>query len=74
MPYQKILLRNIQTTGNKKPAGVTIFFKQWSGWGADGVKRNKSANGRILKGRTWDSYQQSADLPSFFVNHNQRVP
>ena len=34
--------------------GAAFFFKQWGGWGADGVKRNKKANGRLLHGRTWD--------------------
>lgn len=37
---------------------VAFFFKQWGGWGADGQRRAKSANGRELNGRTWD------DLPS----------
>lgn len=34
--------------------GVAFFFKQWGGWGADGVKRAKRHNGRELHGRTWD--------------------
>lgn len=29
---------------------VSFFFKQWGGWGADGKKRSKQANGRILQG------------------------
>lgn len=33
---------------------VAFFFKQWGGWGADGQKRAKAANGRELNGRTWD--------------------
>jgi protein gp37 len=33
---------------------VAFFFKQWGGWGADGKKRAKKQNGRILNGRTWD--------------------
>lgn len=33
---------------------VAFFFKQWGTWGADGVRRSKSENGRLLKGRTWD--------------------
>ncbi len=33
---------------------IAFFFKQWGGWGADGKKRAKSANGRVLAGRTWD--------------------
>ncbi|MEZ5571195.1 MAG: phage Gp37/Gp68 family protein [Halioglobus sp.] len=36
-------------------AGVDFFFKQWGTWGADGLKRSKSANGRKLVGRTWDN-------------------
>ncbi|MDR2923726.1 MAG: phage Gp37/Gp68 family protein [Treponema sp.] len=27
-----------------------FFFKQWGAWGADGVKRSKYANGKLLKG------------------------
>ena len=30
---------------------VAFFFKQWGTWGADGVKRNKKANGKTLDGR-----------------------
>lgn len=41
-------------------AGSAFFFKQWGGWGADGVKRNKKSNGRVFRGRTWDAYPQGA--------------
>lgn len=34
--------------------GVSFFFKQWGTWGADGVKRSKKANGRILLGKEWN--------------------
>lgn len=34
--------------------GVSFFFKQWGVWGADGVKRSKKANGRILLGKEWN--------------------
>jgi protein gp37 len=34
---------------------VAFFFKQWGGWGADGKKRAKKHNGRLLEGRTWDA-------------------
>ena len=34
---------------------VAFFFKQWGGWGADGKRRAKQANGRLLNGRTWDA-------------------
>jgi protein gp37 len=32
---------------------VKFFFKQWGGWGADGKKRPKKANGRMLNGRVF---------------------
>ena len=41
-------------------ANVAFFFKQWGGWGADGVKRAKKYNGRELHGRIWD---QMPNLP-----------
>lgn len=34
---------------------VAFFFKQWGAWGADGKKRAKKQNGRLLYGRTWDA-------------------
>ena len=42
---------------------VRFFFKQWGGWGADGIKRSKKANGRILLGKTWNDMPEV--LPSF---------
>ena len=33
---------------------VSFFFKQWGTWGADGVRRSKKANGRILLGKEWN--------------------
>lgn len=33
---------------------VPFFFKQWGGWGPDGVKRPKKQNGRLLHGKAWD--------------------
>ncbi len=41
---------------------VAFFFKQWGGWGADGRRRSKSMNGRMLHGRTWDAMPPSASL------------
>lgn len=41
-------------------AGVAFFFKQWGGWGADGKKRSKKENGRLLHGKTWDDMPQLA--------------
>jgi len=39
---------------------VAFFFKQWGGWGADGKRRAKHANGRLLNGRTWDDMPAAA--------------
>jgi protein gp37 len=33
---------------------VPFFFKQWGAYGADGVRRAKANNGRMLDGQTWD--------------------
>jgi protein gp37 len=33
---------------------VPFFFKQWGAFGADGIKRPKKLNGRMLDERTWD--------------------
>lgn len=40
---------------------VQFFFKQWGGWGADGKRRSKKANGRLLDGRTWDEMPALSD-------------
>lgn len=34
--------------------GAAFFFKQWGGWGVDGKKRAKKANGRMLNGRIFN--------------------
>ena len=55
-PMNETWVETIKRQADK--AGVAFFFKQWGGWGADGVKRQKKANGRIFKGRTWDAYPE----------------
>jgi protein gp37 len=45
--------------------GVTFFFKQWGGWGADGKRRSKKANGRELDGRQWNGMPES--VPAVMV-------
>jgi len=42
-----------------KEQGIAFFFKQWGTWGADEVKRNKKANGRIFKGKVWNEYPET---------------
>jgi protein gp37 len=53
-PMMESWVLSVQNHAEK--AGAAFFFKQWGGWGADGVRRHKKANGRTLGGRTWDSY------------------
>lgn len=59
-PMQEAWVEAIQEKADQ--AGASFFFKQWGGWGADGVKRHKKANGRLFRGRTWDAYPQAATL------------
>lgn len=58
-PMREAWVANVQAQA--EAAGAAFFFKQWGGWGADGVKRAKKANGRIFRGRTWDGYPQAAE-------------
>ena len=41
---------------------AAFFFKQWGGWGADGRKRAKKQNGRLLEGRTWDGVPEIGEV------------
>jgi protein gp37 len=51
-PMKPEWVENIKIQADR--IGVAFFFKQWGGWGADGVKRHKKANGREFGGKTWD--------------------
>ncbi len=51
-PMKKAWVQNIKSQCRQQ--NVAFFFKQWGGWGADGKRRAKKANGRKLSGRTWD--------------------
>ncbi len=35
---------------------ATFFFKQWGTWGSDGIKRSKSLNGKLLKGKVYQNF------------------
>lgn len=45
-----------------KQQQVSFFFKQWGTWGADGLRRNKKANGRELLGREWNEEPQPVEI------------
>jgi protein gp37 len=45
-----------QVKTNADKAGAKFFFKQWGTWSAEGIKRNKLANGRLFNGLVWDNY------------------
>lgn len=51
-PMQSKWVEKIKTQCEKE--NVLFFFKQWGGWGADGIKRNKKDNGRLLYGKVWN--------------------
>lgn len=48
-PMKPEWVHSIQQQAEKQE--VAFFFKQWGTWGADGVKRNKKANGKALDGK-----------------------
>lgn len=35
--------------------GSAFFFKQWGTWGADGIKRNKHKNGKLINGKVFQA-------------------
>ena len=55
-PMKKEWVLNIQKQCEEQ--NVAFFFKQWGTWGADGVKRSKKSNGRILEGKVWSAYPE----------------
>jgi len=62
---------NVRNTCVK--AGVPFFFKQWGAWGQDGLRRPKSANGRMLEGRTWDQMPEVERVTSNGRNNGRRA-
>jgi len=61
-PMKREWIENIKRQCEDKE--VAFFFKQWGTWGADGKKRAKKQNGRLLHGRTWD---EMPNLPNSFL-------
>lgn len=51
-----------------RTAGVPFFFKQWGAFDEAGVRRGKSAAGRLLDRRTWD------ELPNVSHKNLMTVP
>jgi len=51
-PMQPEWVANIKRQCHQEHA--SFFFKQWGGWGADGVRRHKALNGRLFEGQTWN--------------------
>jgi protein gp37 len=48
-PMEEKWILNIEKQATS--SGSAFFFKQWGAWGADGIKRSKYANGKLLKGK-----------------------
>ena len=51
-PMKQEWVESIQAQCEEQQAA--FFFKQWGGWGADGKRRAKKSNGRLINGRTYD--------------------
>jgi protein gp37 len=51
-PMKQEWVESIQVQCEQQAAA--FFFKQWGGWGADGKRRAKKSNGRLINGRTYD--------------------
>lgn len=58
-PMKQEWVKNVQRQAER--SGAAFFFKQWGGWGADGVKRSKKTNGRVLEGRVWNNYPKQIE-------------
>lgn len=48
-PMKEEWIMNIKAQADA--IAIPFFFKQWGTWGADGIKRNKQVNGKLLKGQ-----------------------
>nr|VFK21260.1 MAG: protein gp37 [Candidatus Kentron sp. LPFa] len=59
-PMKAVWVENIHR--QCKRFGAAFFFKQWGGWGADGKRRAKKANGRTFNGRIW------GEMPDCLLN------
>lgn len=59
-PMKESWVLNIQRQCTRK--NIAFFFKQWGTWGADGVKRNKHKNGKLLNDKIHHTFPQSARL------------
>ena len=57
-PMQPDWVLSIQEQCEEQDAA--FFFKQWGGWGADGKRRAKKSNGRLINGRTYDDMPVTA--------------
>jgi protein gp37 len=51
-PMREEWVINIKNQCSKE--NISFFFKQWGGWGADGKRRSKKANGRKLEGKIFN--------------------
>lgn len=52
-PMQKNWVENIKRQADQHK--IAFFFKQWGTWGVDGIKRNKTANGKLLDGKVFQN-------------------
>jgi protein gp37 len=60
-PMQSVWANDIRLQALRQ--GVPFFFKQWGTWGADGVRRDKKRNGRLLSGKGWNELPRQIASP-----------
>ncbi len=59
-PMKEAWVLNIQAQCDEQ--NIAFFFKQWGTWGADGIKRNKHKNGKLLNNKIHHTYPISVHL------------
>ena len=64
-PMQSEWVHNIYAQAKKQK--VAFFFKQWGTWGADGIRRSKHANGKLLNGKIIQ------EMPDYIANCNREA-
>ncbi|MFK5948412.1 MAG: phage Gp37/Gp68 family protein, partial [Methylococcales bacterium] len=59
-PMKEQWALNIQAQCDEQ--NIAFFFKQWGTWGADGVKRNKQKNGKLLNNKIFHTYPKVQNI------------
>ena len=60
-PMKEEWILSIQEQAERQSSA--FFFKQWGTWGADGVKRNKHKNGKLINGKVIQTMPIKITIP-----------